>query len=485
MGRMENPNPNETIPTPVNKTPDPEEQPANLEQTSPTPVKREPASSEPANLEQTMPTPVQRESGSGHPANLEQTMPTPVQRELASSDPAGPAPSGAASFKVSPDGLSGQQPKPARKRSSLPFFTVLGLAGLVLIAVASGLGGYSSGIEMRKSAERTQIALTIDQQFALGLQDMAEGNYDRARQRFVYIIQVDPNYPGVTEKLADVLLELNTTATPTVAPTPTLTPTPDLRSVEELFAQAQQYMLNSDWTNTIDTLFELRKDDPNYRAVDVDGMMFLSLRNRGIDKILKLADLEGGIYDLALAERFGPIDTEARGIHNWASLYITGASFWDIDWVQAIEYFSQVAPAMPSLRDGSGYTATERYRLALIGYAAMLAGQEQWCDAQAQYELALSFGPDEKAAEALDEVSRNCAGISDEQPPVEEPPPFGETPTLTPEGGLPPQETPPAGELPTLTPEGGLPPQETPPAGEIPTSTPEGGLPPVETTPAP
>ena len=93
-------------------------------------------------------------------------------------------------------------------------------------------------------------------------------------------------------------------------------------------------------------------------------MLYVALRNRGVEKISKQADLEGGIYDLALAERFGPLDLDARGWREWSQWYIRGASFWEVDWAKSISYFSQVAPIAPNLRDASGWTASDRYRIA-------------------------------------------------------------------------------------------------------------------------
>ena len=102
-------------------------------------------------------------------------------------------------------------------------------------------------------------------------------------------------------------------------------------------------LIGRDWTGAIDTLLLLRKNYPDYMAVKVDDMLFVALRNRGIDKIAQLHDLEGGNYDLTLAERFGPLDAEARNWRDWAELYIRGASFWDVDWAQSVYYFSQLA----------------------------------------------------------------------------------------------------------------------------------------------
>jgi tetratricopeptide (TPR) repeat protein len=294
-------------------------------------------------------------------------------------------------------------------RGSCVIVTGLGLLFLLVVALISGLSGYWSGISLRQDAANTQIANSVAEQFRLGVQELEQGNYYRARQRFEYVIRLDPGYPGATDKLTEALLRLSTTATPTLVPTPTLSPTPDLRGVEQLFAQAQAYQLNSDWTNAIETLLVLRKTDPAYRAIEVDDMLFLALRNRGRDKIVNEADLEGGIYDLTLASRFGPLDAEAQSFLNWTGLYITGASFWGIDWEQAVYYFSQVAPQLPNLRDKSGYTATQRLAMALVEFGNQLAQNDQWCSAAKQYETALSIGPDPQVEQALGVAANNCA----------------------------------------------------------------------------
>lgn len=319
---------------------------------------------------------------------------------------------------------TGKSPK--KKRSPAFVYTLLGILALLIIAALSAFGGYTSGINLRQSAESTQVAQAVSDQFQLGIQELEDGQYYRARQRFEYVIQVDPAYPGAMDKLSEVLLYLNTTATPTLVPTPTLTPTPDMRGVQEMFDQSQQYLLDSDWNNAFETLLALRKADPDFHTVEVDGMLFLALRNRGRDKIINQADLEGGIYDLTLASRFGLLDTEAEGILNWTTLYITGASFWEIDWGQAAYYFSQVAPHVPNLRDGSGLTAAQRYRTSLFNYAKLLAQQKRWCDAAAQLEIALSIASDPELEQAYADVAQRCA--AQQEPKPEE----GDQPTPSP-----------------------------------------------------
>jgi tetratricopeptide (TPR) repeat protein len=311
-----------------------------------------------------------------------------------------------------------------RSRSRWLFVSLLGLLALAVVAVLSGLGGYFSGISMRQVAADTQAALSVKQQFDLGVQEFSEGNYFRARQRFEYVINLDPAYPGAVDMLANVLAELNTTATPTLVPTPTIAPTPDLRGIEELFNQAQGNLTNGEWSQAIDALLQLRKTDPEYHKVDVDGLLFVALRNRAKQKILNEADLEGGVYDLGLAQRFGVMDAEGQSLYNWSTYYITGASFWEIDWAQATYYFGQVAPYAPNLHDKSGMTAMERYRTALVRYASQLLNQKQFCKAQEQLDIALTILQDPEIQSAQAQAAQLCSGGP--------PPGGGEAPTETP-----------------------------------------------------
>ena len=388
MGRMENADFDETRPNPVG--------------------------------DETIPMPVNDEK-ENPPGDLGETVVTPVQ-------PAAPA------------DQSGSGPVESNSDRSRLWrgLVLLSLAALLVIAGASAYGGYLSGIEQRTSLEATQVHREVAEQFELGLQDVNSGRYEVARQRFEYVIQLDPGYPGVTDQLALVLLELNTTATPTAVPTPTLTPTVDLRGAEELFSQAQVLLADERWSEAIETLLKLRKDEPSYQAVKVDSMLYVALRNRGVQRILAEADLEGGTYDLALAERFGPLDVEASNMRTWADLYVTGASFWELDWAQAVNFFGQLVPVAPNLRDSSNLTATERYRLATIKYGDFLAENGEWCDALAQYEAALTLGSDPEVESTAASVARECeeSDRSDdedrEEQPTEETPPPGDA-TATPE----------------------------------------------------
>lgn len=300
--------------------------------------------------------------------------------------------------------------------------------GTVFLALAIGIfGGYQTGLKNQHATLTVSARGSLDEQFEMALQDIAENRFEAAYQRLEFIISQDPGYPSATDRMVEVMAVLYATATPTaLPPTQAATPTPDLRPVTEMFDAANALFKDQKWTEAIDTLTNLRKADPAYQTARVDGMMFISLRMRGFDKIWKSGDLEGGIYDLALASKFGPLDAQSLSARDLARLYLIGSSFWEVDPAQAIQYFSQVAAAAPGLIDASGWTASARYRAVLIQYADKLATTEDWCNAQKQYELALSLGSDATIQAAAQNAALKCS------PPSATPSVTGEIPTATP-----------------------------------------------------
>jgi tetratricopeptide (TPR) repeat protein len=299
-------------------------------------------------------------------------------------------------------------PRKIRRRVWAALFLLAAAASLLL----GGLAGAASGLAAGRSQTALESASVAVAQFQLGLRDLNAGQYEIARQRFEYVLTQDPAFPEATDRLAQVMAILNTTATPT-PPLPTtaiaLTITPDPRPAQELLAKARQSFLSKDWNAALDLLISLRKANPTLEAARVDGMMYASLRNRGLDKILRQASLEGGLYDLSLAERFAPLDADAEGARNWARLYIIGSSFWEAYPEQAVYYFQQVAAAAPGLRDSSGLTAIERYRGALIQYGDALANSGDSCKAQTQYELALKLRLDPVLQQKRDAATEKCS----------------------------------------------------------------------------
>ncbi len=385
-------------------------------------------------------------------------------------------PAGSESDQTSPSGIEPSDSPPPGSKLGKPWLWAVIFALILAFTVTIGaVAGFQSGNLVRYENESDQSRGQIQEQYDLGLQDLEAGNYEVALQRFEYVLAQDPNFPGITEQMATAMQVLYSTATP-IPQAPRITPTPtrDPRPVEDLFNQALSLISNLDWSKGIDTLIALRKEDLSYQVARVDGLLYIALRNRGVGKILKESNLEGGIYDLAIADKFGPLDAEASSAREWARLFIIGLSFWEVHPEQAVYYFSQVAAAAPYLRDASGWTANDRYRAVLIQFGSFLAHRDNWCAAQTQYELALAIRPDESLLALATQAAEMCSpstptptgtGTTTITPTITNTPPPLITPTPSATQGILPTDTP------TAT-------QESPPTTVVPPTT---EIPPTET----
>lgn len=290
------------------------------------------------------------------------------------------------------------------------------LLGIILVVVAIGgsaYTGYQNAIQQRVSRQTNQVLFAAGEQYNRALNDIKDQQWAQARTRLEWVIQQDPSFPGAEDQLKVVLIAQARIATPTIAPSPTETnvvilgtATPDLHGVEDYFNQVQTYLGAKDWDKAIATIDLLRQQNKSYRTVDVDGMLFIALRNRGVDNILQKGMLEQGIYDLSLAEAISPLDAEADSYRTWAVAYLAGANYWGVDWQKVVDAFSQIYPALPMLRDGNGYTAQERFRVASVKLADQMAAAGDYCKAQPHYDAALALSKD-AAVEAKSQTNQS------------------------------------------------------------------------------
>ena len=343
--------------------------------------------------------------------------------------------------------MTDTNPNPAVKphKTLSRWIPILGFIVLLALGVFTGV---ESGFAQRRDAQATVVARQVDEQFQLGKEAMNNGQYEVAFQHFQFVVQNAPAYPGLQEALTQLAVWVSMSPTPIPSATPTLTPTPDLRGAEAIFNQAKQYVAAQDWTNALNTLDALRKADPTFHAVEVDGMYYIALRSRGMAKLFPAScrdtNLEGGIYDLTLAERFGPLDRDADGSRNFARYYQAGAAFWEVDWVKSQYYFSQVMLAFPNMMDSSCKTAQEHWRFATIEYAKQLLAAGDWCNAQLQFDAAFTVFSNDNVTlyPTATDVYLKCNPL----PPTHVP--TTHVPTMTPTSG---GETP-TPEIPTPTP---------------------------------
>lgn len=321
---------------------------------------------------------------------------------------------------------------------------LISILGFLLLLGLGAFGGFRKGLDDRLDARNSIINKQLTEQFQFALVDIEFGRYEAAKQRLEFIISNEPSYPGAQEKLTEVLVK---SSIPTLVPTATLTPTPDFSGAESAYSRAQQLILAQDWPGALGALDQIRKLDPTYKTAQVDGMYYFALRNYGHDLILKQGNLEGGIYELNLAERFGPLDNTSVGLRDGARMYITGASFWELDWSQAVAYFSQVGLGWPAMWDGT-MTSSQRYHVALMRYGDELFAQENYCGAYEQYEAAAAIGNlDNDAANHANQSYQLCYPATEVPPTVTI---TSETPLVTTEP--PTATTEPVATEPTATP---------------------------------
>ena len=276
-----------------------------------------------------------------------------------------------------------------------------GLAAFVVLLGLGVLGGYQTGLFARQSEENLQSAVEANFQFQLGLVDLEQGACARAKDRFIYVIELVPDYPGAQDQLiqASMCASGATQAAEALQATVGPTPTPDLRGAEQIFTEAQGLLAARTWDALLPALDTLRKNFPDFQPIEVDRMYYLAFRNRGADRILA-GDLERGIYDLNQAEQIGPLDNEVQNYRLWAVWYIVGLSFWEVDWSQAVQYFQYVAASAPQLHDLNFISGESRLATAVVFYAesliqeaVRLASQKQWCSAQQKMAEANGYSP--------------------------------------------------------------------------------------------
>lgn len=388
--------------------------------------------------------------------------------------------------------------KPTKRSAQIAGFPVRVILpvflAMLLLVFLSSLLGWSQGRFERNQIDQAQLGEYLLEQYVLANGDYNEGRFDLARQRYEYIFGKDQDYLDVAVRWLDVMVIINGTATSTtvsldITPSATFDPRP----AQELFAFAQSSMAAQDWDQAIQILSSLRTEDPSYSFVEVDGMLYLSLRNRGIRKISVEGNFEAGLYDFALAEGFGPIDATATNLRELARLYLIGNSFWFAYPDVAAYYYGQVSAVAPNMRDSNGISAFYRYWASLVHYADQLAGDEDWCAATDQYSIALNARHDQNIAPTAQFVTELCylltptatataTGTSTSTSTATLGPSLTPTATGTAGATATPSPTQVGADTPTPTPPGTNTPQPTPPNTNTPEPTLPGTATPTPTT---
>ena len=292
---------------------------------------------------------------------------------------------------------------------------VLGAILFVVLALAFGVwSGYTRGVNRRVNAQKDNQLTIAAQQLTLAYDDLEKNELDTARQRIEYILKIYPGFPGAQEMLVEIQMKMGlpTQAPPTQALPPTETaigpsPTPDLRGADELFATTKVLISEQKWAEALVNITSLRERYYDYKTAAVDGFYYLSLRNDGISKIYN-GKLEQGIWELEQAAQIGAFDNQAAGAITLANVYVTGASYWDNNWPEAIRIFGELRQTYPNLTDATGMSTTERYRIALYKQGALFAAQNDFCSALNYYQQSLAVGPDQQISAQATIAETEC-----------------------------------------------------------------------------
>jgi tetratricopeptide (TPR) repeat protein len=280
--------------------------------------------------------------------------------------------------------------------------SLLGLSfALILLAVIAGAAyaGYRAGVSQREKELRATQTIELQQQYDLGLTDLAAGRSALAAERFEYILKINPDYPGAADQLARARAAQKITPTPTQAPVPT----PASQAPADLLRAAQQYVAAKDWDNALSQLTALRSADPAYELAQVNTLLFTAFRERGVARIFG-DELESGIFDLTQAEAFGPLDDDAKNYRAWARLYLNAQSFWSLDWPQTILNLQLLYVLAPNFKDTS-----VKYYQATLQYGDQLARAGDYCAAAEQYALSQTIFIDQTIADTQATALAVCA----------------------------------------------------------------------------
>lgn len=298
---------------------------------------------------------------------------------------------------------SSPEPLPAPAHPPSRLLSTLGLVfAIVLLAVLAGAawGGYQAGLTARADQASAAQAQDLQAQFDLGVADFTAGRFPMAAARFEYVLARDPNFPSARAKLTEAQTALHVTAT---VPPPTAIPVAAGADPADYLAAATQAAAAENWDAVLDQMTRLRVLDPKYEMLQVDQLLFMALRGRGLARI-QGDQMEAGIFDLDQAGAFGTLEAEARNIRAWARLYLAAKSFYGLDWAKTVDILNQLYILAPNFKD----TTTLLYQ-ATLSYAALLNTAGDACGAAGQYAAAQVLVADPQVAELWTAAQTACA----------------------------------------------------------------------------
>lgn len=286
-------------------------------------------------------------------------------------------------------------PKTTNRRAGCRRFLPVLWAGVALLVALAllALAAWRGWVE-GKDQWQANARATADAEFARCQAYLDEGRYALAAAACRQADSLQPGYPGAAEMYATAVVLL----------TPQPTPTIEIieRSVEEVFAQAQERFEAQDWNGALDFLNELWKIDPAYRVEEADAMRHTTWLALGRQALAE-GWLEEAIYYLDQADNFGPLDAELEAERQLAARYTDAFNFCGVDWQECTRRLEELYASYPGYRD-----VFEQLVNAYIGWAEAMAALQEWCPAEIQYSKARQLRPDAAIEAKWSDAAQRC-----------------------------------------------------------------------------
>lgn len=289
--------------------------------------------------------------------------------------------------------------KQRKNRKTTRAVAVIISAVVIIVIGVSAAGGALAGQNERDNRATQTTDATIIIQFELASQNLEEGKYDLAVQRFLWIQERNPDYPGLSELLAQAQ---SLAFSADQITTSLQSPGDPAARLDQLFADASQRFEAQDWERVIDYLDELIEFDSTYKKAEVNEMLFNALKTLGLGYI-RGERLEEGIYLLGRAEAIGALDDISKGEIYLANLYLTAMSYWNISWPVTISNLEAVLEVAPNYKD-----AREKLISAHTLFGDQLMALRAFCDAESQYTAAFDLKGGPELEEKLTQANTFC-----------------------------------------------------------------------------
>jgi len=283
---------------------------------------------------------------------------------------------------------------------------VIGLTAIIVIVLGMGgmaYFGYRVGVRQSAAAAATALADETQLQYSLAAQDMEIGQPGVAVQRLEHILKVNPDFPGAMQMLVKAREATGGVGFRAARPTAILVPAEEPLSVEEIYHLLVGTYEQGKWSEAVRWASALKAAAGQHRSTNVDSMLFVSLRNRGIERI-DSGVLELGLTDLEHAEKILTLDDVALQRRRWASLYLSGLTFWDLNWQLAIDNLDILNQIAPNFLDTRSLLLE-----AYITYGAALLQSQDACLARPQFAAALAMDVNAHTEQQLDAAQKSCA----------------------------------------------------------------------------